>query len=308
MNVTYFDPLSRAWKRMTTALFKPFDITKWFVVGFTAFLARLMDWPDGGNDHESRGHFDMDEFIHLPDTIREWIIDNPDWFTLIVIGIILLVAFLVFLTWLSSRGKFMFLDNVVHDRAKVVDPWRKYKMEGNSLFVWRVCYGLICFVVFSLIAYQSFLIVEDIYYDGFSVGEHLLRIIGMGLLFLAVIVALAYISLFLSDFIVPIMYKNNIVATKGWSHFTPLLSRNWLYFILYGLFVLVLYILVAIVVVLVGLFTCCIGFILLIIPYIGSVITLPISYTFRAFSVEFLGQFGPEYSLFPKPEDSVVEE
>jgi hypothetical protein len=57
-------------------------------------------------------------------------------------------------------------------------------------------------------------------------------------------------------------------------------------------------------IIILGLLTCCLGFILLIIPYIGSVITLPISYTFRAFSLEFLEQFGPEFKLFPDSEES----
>jgi hypothetical protein len=57
-----------------------------------------------------------------------------------------------------------------------------------------------------------------------------------------------------------------------------------------------------IVVVFAGLITCCIGWLLLVIPYIGTVVTLPVWYTFRAFSLEFLGQFGPEYELFPAPE------
>jgi hypothetical protein len=48
-----------------------------------------------------------------------------------------------------------------------------------------------------------------------------------------------------------------------------------------------------------GFLTCCIGFLILAIPYVGSVVLLPVSYLFRALSVEFLEQFGPEYVLFP---------
>lgn len=58
-------------------------------------------------------------------------------------------------------------------------------------------------------------------------------------------------------------------------------------------------IIVVISVIVLGLATCCIGFLFLIIPYIGSVIMLPVSVTFRAFSVEFLEQFGGEYKIFP---------
>jgi hypothetical protein len=36
------------------------------------------------------------------------------------------------------------------------------------------------------------------------------------------------------------------------------------------------------------------------------VVTLPVWYTFRAFSLEFLAQLGPEYRLFPAPAESAV--
>jgi hypothetical protein len=54
-----------------------------------------------------------------------------------------------------------------------------------------------------------------------------------------------------------------------------------------------------IVIVIFGLVTCCIGFILLAIPYINVVILLPVPVWFRGFSVEFLEQFGEDYKFFP---------
>jgi hypothetical protein len=46
-----------------------------------------------------------------------------------------------------------------------------------------------------------------------------------------------------------------------------------------------------------GCCTCCIGFVLLIIPYIGTVTLLPILYTYRALSLEFLAQFDHDLRL-----------
>lgn len=86
----------------------------------------------------------------------------------------------------------------------------------------------------------------------------------------------------------------------AWGVFMSLFSQHAVYFILYGLLILVLSILVFFAVIMLGLFTCCIGFILLVLPYINSVVLLPISYTFRAFSVQYLEQFGTEFSLFPQ--------
>jgi hypothetical protein len=193
----------------------------------------------------------------------------------------------------------MFLDNVLHDRAQVVKPWQEYKNLGNSLFLWRLTYGFIVLVLFLAFFGYAFSAIYDMYvYE--ELVENILILVGMGLLLLVLILITSYISLFLSDFVVPIMYKQTIKSMPAWGVFMSLFSQHAGYFLLYGILIFVLSILVFIVVIMLGIFTCCIGFILLILPYINSVVTLPISYTYRAFSVQFLEQFGTEFSLFPQ--------
>jgi len=85
----------------------------------------------------------------------------------------------------------------------------------------------------------------------------------------------------------------------------PLLQQHLVYFFLYGLFILFLYIIVGILVVIFGLLTCCIGFLILAIPYIGSVLLLPVAVVFRALSIEFLQQFGEQYKIFPETESGL---
>jgi hypothetical protein len=68
-------------------------------------------------------------------------------------------------------------------------------------------------------------------------------------------------------------------------------------FFVYGLFILILRISTTIAVIFLAMLTCCIGLLLLLIPYIGKVILLPISYTFRAFSIEYLAMFGDDFDL-----------
>lgn len=301
MEIAYIDPLSRAWNRMKQALFKPFDIKKWFVVGFTAFLAGLTEGPHGnGSGNGGRGgHGNADDFFSFPRIAWEWLMDHPVWFSLIVFGLFLLIAWIILITWLSSRGKFMFLHNVVHDVAQVAKPWRDLKKQGNSLFLWRLCFGFIIMALVIFFLVVGFLIAANIYYGNYPGPVAFLLILGTASLAFVSIVISAYISLFLNDFVVPIMYKNNIKTNQAWKHFLPLFGKHWIHFILYGLFILGLSIIVFICVLLAILFTCCIALLIIIIPYIGSVALLPISYTFRALSLEFLGQFGPEFTLFP---------
>ena len=303
MNIEYIEPLSRAWNRMTTALFRPFNLGIWLALGFTAFLAGLLEGPRGSSGSSFRGNRDVDwgDISDFPYTAWEWLMEHAVWLFLIIFGVAVGIAVVVLLAWLSSRGKFMFLDNVVHERAEVIQPWHQFKMEGNSLFLWRLAFGVICMAVIILFLIRGFFIASQVYQDGFDAGG-MMTIVRMGLLVLFVIIIIAYISLFLNDFVVPIMYINNVTASQAWRLFLPLFRKHWFYFIFYGLLVLVLRFLVGICVLMVGLFTCCLGFILLAIPYIGSVVTLPISYTFRAFSLEFLEQFGPDYTIFPQNE------
>jgi hypothetical protein len=309
MKIEYVEPLSRAWNRMTAALFEPFDLGKWFVLGFTAFLAGPLNGHMGSSGSKFRGGKDVDwgDVVDFPYTFWDWLIDHAVWFSLLVLGITAVIGVLFLLAWLSSRGKFMFLDNVVHERAKVTQPWHQFRMEGNSLFLWRLVFGIICLAVITLLLIRGFIIATHIHGKGFHAG-FVTTVVGTTLLALSAIAIIACISLFLNDFVVPIMYINNVTASQAWRLFLPLLARHWFWFILYGLLVLMLRFFVIVCVVMLGLSTCCLGFILLGIPYIGSVVTLPISYTFRAFSLEFLEQFGPDYTIFLQPEDTTMSE
>ena len=305
MQIDFIAPLSHAWNRMQKSLFKPFDIKKWFALGFTAFLANLLDWEGGNSADDEMGHMDFGDVLDIPHEGWDWIHRNPDWTALIVVGIAVITGLIILLTWLSSRGKFMFLDNVVHDRALVKKPWADFAGIAKSLFLWRLGFGVVSFVIIG--SYLSYIYFEiyDMYNAYASDSDMIIAAIRMSVFFIILLVAFSYISLFLNDFIVPIIYKNSSSVWIGWSNFMPVFQQNFVYFILYGLFVLFLYILVVIFVVILGFLTCCVGFILLIIPYIGSVILLPISVVFRALSVEFLEQFGEQFKIFPEDNNSL---
>ncbi|MBN2354536.1 hypothetical protein JXO59_00400 [candidate division KSB1 bacterium] len=303
MEIRYFDPLSRAWTRTKRALFQPFDLRKWFVVGFTAFLAGLMDWggnrgSTGWSDDNWNRHY-LDDIAEFPAIAWQWLMDHPGWFTLIVIGVFLFVLLLIVLTWLSSRGKFMFLDNVVHDRQQVAAPWRDYKSLGNSLFFWRLVYGLVVFIVLILLLNTAWHYFLDLYRIDFPLDAVILALVKWLFLFFIFMLVTGYISMFLDSFVVPIMYKNHLTAWAAWGEFYRLFIDHILHFLGFGIFVFVLMVLVVIGIIIAGFLTCCIGFILLIIPYINAVVLLPVSYTFRALAIEFLQQFGPNYRIFP---------
>jgi len=183
----------------------------------------------------------------------------------------------------------------------------QFSKEGNSLFIWRLVYGIICtiLIVFSLIV--AFAIIVKVFAGNPPVGMKFLSIAGIILEFVFLMITISYISMLLNDFIVPIMYKHRLNTTQAWLKFLPVFFSNFWDFIVYGLFVFVLIILTVIGIIFIGIFTCCIGFLFLIIPYIGSVVLLPVTYTFRAFSIEFLEQYGDDFKIFPLKETELQQ-
>jgi len=301
MNISFSMPLSRAWDRMKKALFQPFDLNTWLKIGFTAWLAGLTDCHGSGNGNNGwhkNNHWD--DFFRFPDIAWNWLQNHPVWFNLIIFGVILVVVIFTVLIWLNSRGKFMFLYNVAHNKSEIGQPWTEYKKEGNSLFIFQFIYAWLAALLFVIFLVYCFITAKDLFYGGYPGIYIFWKIAGMVLILFAYLIIAGYISLFLNDFVVPIMYKHRIGIADAWFKFLPLFGRYFFIFIVYGLFILVLWMAAAIAIICFALITCCIGLLLLIIPYIGAVVLLPVSYTFRALSIEFLAQFGEEFNVFPE--------
>lgn len=308
MSISYTRPLAMAWNRMKKALFQPFDISKWFKLGFTAWLAGLTDCKGGsGGNNSGSSNPNWNNFFDFPQTAWEWLIDNPLWFNLIIVGVVFLVIVVSILIWISSRGKFMFLHNVANDKSDVSLPWHEYKKEGNSLFIWQFFFGWFALAVFMLFLFYFFVTAQNLYLGDFPGIAVFWSIAAMVLMLFGYIIVFGYISLFLRDFVVPIMYKHRVGIVRAWSMFLALFFRKFFSFILYGLFIFILGIGVILAVILFAVMTCCIGLLLIAIPYIGAVILLPLSYTFRAFSIEFLAQFGEKFNVFPNTDLEISE-
>ncbi len=304
MKIRYIEPLSRAIERSTQICFRPFDIGKWFVLGFACWLARLTQGGGGGG-----GSFPMppigDREAEGTSSVPEWIESiEPEMFLggavlFVAIGCVAVLLFVILpvLLWLSSRGEFIFLDDVVHDKAEIKAPWREYRTEGNSLFLWRLGFIVAIIVGVALALAPMFIYIT-------RVGEQMPSI-PMVLLLICPILLLAfgaaYIDLFLRSFVIPIMYKERLKTNAAWRRFGPVLKARLGSFLLYGLWLVALMIGVVFAVLILVLVTCCIAGILLIIPYIGTVLLLPLYVALRALSLEFLAQFGDEFRIFPEP-------
>jgi hypothetical protein len=109
--INVVEPISPALEQVKRVLFRPFDLGKWFVIGFCAWLARLGEGggfnfhvPAGGNNHGcAEFHHDFEQAKNYVLSNLEWIIPLTAFLVVICLGLGLLIL------WLNSRGKFMFL-------------------------------------------------------------------------------------------------------------------------------------------------------------------------------------------------------
>jgi hypothetical protein len=305
MRIAYFEPLARAWERMKGILWRPFDLSTWIVLGFSAWLAGLADGAGGGG---WKWIVDSDDFSSASRSITDsdsWhgLGESLLWLPVLFLVVMAVAAILVVVLWLSSRAKLVFLDNVVHGRAQIVEPWHRLRDLGNSLFLWRLGFIVACgLVVLALMllffAPAATLEISDVV-AGLSYAA-----MGVGVLVLVVFgIVAAFIALYLEAFVIPIMYKYELKATEAWRYFLPWFRSRPLPFLLYGLFVLLVFICFGLLLGAMCVVTCCV----VVLPYLGTVLTLWFWVTYRLFSVEFLAQFDPGFDLFAAIEPAPAE-
>ncbi len=309
MRIEFWGPLVRAWRRMTDLLFRPFDPVKWLILALCAWLAGLLDGQAGGpgemTDHGdgggvSPGSLDWETIQEAIATAWEglggaarWILGHWGATVGVVVLVPIILGVVLGLVWVSSRFKLIFLDNLVRRTAEIRSPWRRLGPLADSLFLFRLGFG--CGAL-SIGAALTLLLVVCFAWEG---GPARVVTIVVGVMLLAAFVlVVAYAALFLESFVVPIMYRRNLLVLAAWGVFAPVFSAAGGSFLLYGLFVLALFLVAALALGVFGLATCCLGFLLLAIPYVGTVLLLPLLVAYRYLSLEFLAQFGPDLDAF----------
>lgn len=283
------------WDRMERTLFHPLDLGKWFLLGFSAWLASI------GQGFGARFNFPS-----IPQKGAFPFENTPVALIVLFCCIAAAVAIIcvllaIVMLWIRSRGDFMFLDNLVRGKTSVLEPWRKYSGRGNSLFLFRIVSGII-FIGFLMIALAtSLLLCWQSIRTGKLDSSCITGIIFGVLSLLIFIMTVVIYELSLKSFVVPIMYRKQLGAFDASMEFLKLFSDNLFAFFRYYLMYILLSICASIAVIVFIFSTCClccIGLILLFLPYLWAVVMLPVLVFFRFYSIEFLAQFGEDYNVY----------
>ena len=308
MQLSFADYLRRSWDHMLEVLFRPFDLGKWFVLGFAAWLAGLTSAGGGGGsgvDSTFEVERTADDFGEAAESLAgmiDYLMNQRFLLVLVALAMIAAFVLVVLLTWISSRGKFIFLDGVVRNDAQIREPWSRFREAGDSLFRFRFVFGVIQLAVGLFFGGALlWLLLANFSY----VEAHGLAPLPTALALIAIFVLFAFLiaaaNFALGAFVVPIMYRTGLPVMAAWAELGTLFSMQPAGFLACALIVFLLGIAVGVAVLIIGLMTCCFGFLLLMLPYIGTVLLLPVHVAYRAFTVIFLAAIDERFALISPP-------
>jgi hypothetical protein len=288
--IEIFEPFGAAFELMKRILFQPFDFAKWLVIGFAAFLSGSWGsgfqfrFPTNGN-----WNFRSTSYHHtsISESLPPWLVP----FIFVIVVVIIIIALI--LMWISARGRFIFMDCVVMNRAAIVAPWKDYRREGNSFFLFSLA---VMFLAMLIMLALVLLVVVP--FGLFSGGK---TTTGLGvaavcaiIFFVLVWVGFAIIFAVVTQFMVPVMYRRRCLAREAFFDVWKLIRTRPGPFVLFVLFGIVLALALLVAGTIVSCLTCCIAGL----PYVSSVVLLPAFVWLLAFKLLFLRQFGPEYDVW----------
>jgi len=294
--IDFDGPLRGAWRRTRAQIFEPFAVRKWLALGFTAFLASLAGGgasfgalfqakvPDGSLSLKNLGT--VEELLALGPVV---------WFAIISAVALVICGIVLVLMWIGARGQFIFLENVLANRVEIRRPWREFRTHGNGFFkfyLWIVSLpgiAVLLFICAGLLVFQSHLIKRRM--PAFS--ELAPWVLGFVVILLAAI-AWSVLMMFYRDFGVPMMAAGGCAAGEAFRRVWHLLATHPGDCLLYAVARVAMGIVFVLLTVVAGLVTCGIGFL----PYVGTLLTLPLWVFRQSFVLDCLAQLAPEYRLW----------
>lgn len=287
-------PFNAALEWTKQILFRPFDLEKWLVIGFAAFLSHLAGGGAGFNfnpapfrnregwNFRARA-FEFSGFHFEHGSILLTL-------ALAAIVFIIAIAVVLLLIWIGCRGRFIFVDCVVRNRAAIREPWKEFHRTANSFFGFIILVAVL-FIVFAAAAASPLIFWLMAHRGDVRFGP--IAMLGMGL-WIALVFVFALSWGLISHLMIVAMYRRRCSAMEAFRATVALIASEPVPFILYLLFLIVLAILAALASCAAACITCCIAAL----PYIGTVILLPLYVCLTAYPLLFARQFGSDWDAW----------
>ncbi|MFH1453099.1 MAG: hypothetical protein ABIH00_03865 [Armatimonadota bacterium] len=306
MKIHVFDSFSRAFKHTAGILFKPFRLSKWLKLGFISLFicgggfSFNFNIPVNWNQDKDKLYYNPAgscDDMHWG-TIKTQvanILNDPDKLAVLiglaVIGILVILALTLLFIWLKSVMNFVFLDNIIKNCAFIKEPFHRLKSKGGSLFLWLLGFGSI--VLFFVFILASVIILNIHFYSQSHNSQNMLWILLYSIILLFVMLFMAIIGIITMDFILPVMYAEDIKILAAWKKFMSRTKGNILNFVIY----LFLKLIISICQGIISIFALLICFIVLGIPVLlivlfSGLLAVAFKLTWNAFTIFLTVFFG----------------
>ena len=295
-NSSAWSALSHAFVYMKEVLFRSSSIAHWFSLGFCLWISQMGSRGLSVNPPIRIKPDEMNSLAAFKGMVDESLkslstsLSDPEMLSGLAVTLLVSLAFAFLFLWLESRGIFMFLYRWYRPDASISEAWMQSRRNNRSFFLWRACYSLVMIFFSAGLSVFLWKAVAEPYLAAGCVWqqtiEQPLMIAGFGFLTLS-LVGLA-VKEILYDFVAPIMDAQDVGANEAWKAVFSLCNYHPLGVVGYFAVKAVCALAVAGGIGLLLVCTCCMAIIPLAMPFIGSVILLPVSFLFRGYSLFYL--------------------
>ncbi len=245
---------------------------------------------------------------------------------LIIIAVLGLLTLALAMTFASNFARVILVENIVHDREAIAEPWGRLSRLGWSVLWWGVGFVIVTLVVLGLLCGVPFGAVA-VMAEGGNHGA-LLLLIPLLFWFLALLIPICFVQGYFQEIVVPLMYRQNITANEAWALFKPMFKAQkmrWIGYMVIHFFLCVagniasslagLLVVMVVGIVLavptaalwyaggttLGIICAVVAVPLFIAAWIGifALFNAPVTVAARSFSMYILQQVAPEYGFLP---------
>ncbi|MDO8535593.1 MAG: hypothetical protein Q7S30_01070 [Candidatus Omnitrophota bacterium] len=250
-NIRMASLIGESFDRTIEILFRPFSMRKWLRLTLIALLAGMLlggGGSGGGNNRSTKPNAgkvaasDMktagtDESkaapapaaaAPSPEAARRSFIMIA---SIVVAAAVFLIFFLLYMTWIGARLKFVWLNSIIKNTDAIMEPYSRHRREGSSFFglsliLLTVFISALCLLI-GVIIYG--MISSGVFQKGFewtlAVGLKIFLAPAIsGIIF---IIAFAILAFFADHFIVPIMAFDECTVSQALRKLGAVLKQNW---------------------------------------------------------------------------------
>jgi hypothetical protein len=262
MQVSFGNIIKESFLWMVNILFKTFCLRKWIALTFIAIMAGYLSFnmnlnlpgnktnnnsfrscPSAGIIFQSAGLVEADEAQEMPTAIEQEpledmteaeepyrFLDEPADYIVLSVLVIIFIIIMILFTWLSSRFRFIFIEDIINNDGSIKIPWVNNTFIGNQLFIFYLIYGFVYLGIIGLIIFRVLISLnalgafsQNTNVSFFKVAASIMPHIFM---FILLLFLAGLIYFFIENLVTPIMYKKKESFIACWNEAGALLKKN----------------------------------------------------------------------------------